>query len=164
MFFQKVIKGLEDKKIRYLVIGGLAVNLYGYNRMTKDLDIMLSFDSENVNKFKELVEDLGFKPRVPVDINEISDPNNRKFWKDKKNMKVFSIFNPENDDEIVDVMIMDCIDFEEAYKNRKILSDKSNVVSVVSFDDLIKLKEISGRDRDLYDIKILKKILEKEYE
>lgn len=162
MFFQKVIKGLEDKKIRYLVIGGLAVNLYGYNRMTKDLDIMLSFDSENVNKFKELVEDLGFKPRVPVDIIEIADPNNREFWKDKKNMKVFSVFNPENDDEIVDVMIMDYIDFEEAYKNRKILSDKSNAVSVVSFEDLIKLKEISGRDRDLYDIKILKKILEKE--
>lgn len=59
-------------------------------------------------------------------------------------------------------MIMNYIDFDEAYKKREVLSDGDLTVSTVSFEHLIKLKETSGRDRDLYDVKILKEIMEKE--
>ncbi len=161
-FFRRIILELEKRQIKYLVIGGLAVNLYGYSRVTRDLDIMLSFDEENVQKFIVMIKEVGFIPRVPVDIIELADPAKRLFWRESKNMKVFTVLNPDNDFEYIDIMIMDYLNFDEAYKQREILSDGDLTVSTISFDDLIKLKEISGRDRDLYDIKILKQIMEKE--
>jgi len=158
MFFKKILKELEKRNIKYLTIGGVAVNLHGYNRITNDLDIMISFDPENIEKLAMMAKDLGFKPRVPVEIKELADPQKREYWRKEKNMKVFSIYNPENDFEIVDIMINDDIDFDTAYKNRQVQSDENFNVSIVSINDLIKLKELAGRDRDLVDLKILKEL------
>ena len=158
MFFRKIFKELEKRELKYLAIGGVAVNIYGYNRITNDLDIMISFDLENVQKLAKMAKELGFKPKAPVEIEELADPRKREYWRKEKNMKVFSIYNPENDFEIIDIMISDDIDFNTAYKNRQVQSDGNFNVSVVSINDLIKLKEVAGRERDLIDIKILKEL------
>ena len=161
MFFKRILKELENRKIKYLAIGGVAVNLYGYNRITNDLDIILSFEEKNVNIFVELMNDLGLKPKVPVDPSELANLEKREFWKKERNMKVFSFFNPNNEQEVVDVMIQDYINYDEALKNSKLMKDQNISVPVISIDNLIRLKEISGRGRDLADIKILKKLKER---
>ena len=84
MYFRKILKELEKRNIKYLAIGGVAVNLYGYNRVTNDLDIMISFDLENVKRLVKMAKDLGFKPRVPVEIEELADPKKREYWKKEK--------------------------------------------------------------------------------
>ena|SRR3989338_1077831 len=166
MFYEFILRKLSESKIKYLVIGGVAVNLHGYTRATNDLDIMLSFDKENVEKFSKLAKELGFKPKIPVDIIELADPNKREHWKKERNMKVFSIYNAENEFEVIDIMIQDYIDFETAYKNKKIMLDEGISIPVISISDLIKLKEIATqeRDRDLTDLKILRKFKEQEDE
>lgn len=77
-------------------------------------------------------------------------------------MKVFSFYNPDNDMEYIDVMIQDYIDFEEAYKARKLIEFKSLGIKLktISIKDLIKLKEIAGRNTDKIDIMSLRKIWE----
>lgn len=160
MLFKKIIQELENRKIRYLIIGGVAVNLHGYSRITKDLDLMISFEKENVDQFINLVKDLGYTPKVPVDIKELADPNKREEWKKEKNMQVFSVRNPNDEFEYIDVMIQDHLDFEKAYKNRKIFTDDKISVSVISIDDLISLKQLAGRGRDLLDMKLLRKLKE----
>lgn len=161
MFFRRIIPELEREQIKYLAIGGVAVNLYGYNRVTNDFDIILSFDKENISKFVKLMHNLGFRPRVEVDAIELAEPEKREFWKREKNMKVFSFINPNNEQEVIDVMIQDYINYEEAVKNSKLMKDENISVPVVSIDDLIRLKEISGRGRDLADLKILRKLKER---
>jgi predicted nucleotidyltransferase len=54
-------------------------------------------------------------------------------------------------------MIDHYLSFEEAYKKRNILPAWGIHVSCVALDDLIKLKEIAGREQDLADIESLKK-------
>lgn len=164
MFFKRILKELENRKIKYLAIGGVAVNLHGYNRNTNDLDIILSFEEKNVKLFVALMKDLGLVPKAPVDPNELVNPEKREFWKNEKSMKVFSFFNPSNEQEVLDVMIQDYIMYDEALKNSKLLKDENISIPVVSIDDLIKLKEISGRARDLVDLKILRKLKERECE
>ena len=161
MFFRRIIKELEKSKIKYLAIGGVAVNLYGYNRITNDLDIILSFEEENVEKFVKLMNDLGFKSKALADPKELAKSEIRELWKKEKNMKVFSFFNPNNEQEVVDVMIQDYINYDEALKNSKLMNDENISIPVVSIDDLIRLKEISGRGRDLADLKILRKLKER---
>ena len=162
MLYEKIFAELERNNIRYLIIGGVAVWLHGYDRATKDLDLMISFEKENMDKFIELVKKLGLKPRVPVEPEELGNKNKREFWKKEKNMKVFSFYNPDNDMEYVDIMIQDDIDFEEAYKSKNLVEFKGLgiKIKVISIENLIKLKEIAGRDSDKIDIKKLRKIQE----
>ena len=162
MIYERILTQLEKNNIKYLVIGGVAVWLHGYDRATKDLDLMISFEKENMDKFIEIVKKLGLKPKVPVNIEELADKNKREFWKTEKNMKVFSFYNPENDMEYIDIMIQDYLDFEEAYKSKELVEFKGLgiKVKVISIEDLIKLKEIAGRDTDKIDIKKLRKIQE----
>ena len=96
MFYERVFRELARRKIRYLVIGGIAVNIHGYSRATGDLDIMLSLKKDNLERFIELVNTLGFIPRIPVKIEELKDPEKRESCKKEKNLKVFSIYNPQN--------------------------------------------------------------------
>ena len=160
MLYEKILTELEKNNIKYMAIGGVAVNLYGHQRFTKDLDIMVSFEKENMDKFIEITKKLGLKPRVPVDVEELADKDKREFWKKEKNMKVFSFYNPNDDFEIIDIMIQDDLDFDESYLQKQILSDGKISVSVISIDDLIKLKEIANRPRDRDDIEVLKKLKE----
>ncbi len=160
MFYERIFRELAERHIRYLVVGGIAVNIHGYSRATGDLDIMLSFESDNVKKFIELVKNLGFVPRIPVKIEELNDPEKVERWKKEKHLKVFSIYNPKNEMENMDIMIENFIDFEDAFNNREVVSARDIEISVISIDDLIGLKKIAGRKRDELDIQALQKIKE----
>jgi predicted nucleotidyltransferase len=158
VFYERIFKILNAKRIKYLVIGGVAVNLHGFQRTTGDLDILISLDTKNVKKFVDLIKSLKWKPRVPVDVNEFSDPKKRQVWIKTKGMKVFSVYNPKKELEHIDVMTENYIDFANAYRHRKVVSDGKLKVSVVSIQDLIKLKKIAGRERDQIDIHALEQI------
>jgi predicted nucleotidyltransferase len=160
MFFEKVFRKLSEHKVQYIVIGGVAVNLLGHARATHDLDLILVLDPANVRRFADCAKALNLKPRVPVDIEEIADKKKRESWINEKNMKVFTVINPDNDFEIVDIMVIDYLDFEMAYKNRVVVKLKDFEVNVICLEDLIKLKEIAGRDKDKLDLKILKAMRE----
>jgi len=159
VFYEQVFRKLNKKRVRYLVVGGIAVNLHGFPRVTGDLDIMLDLnDGKSVNGFVEVVKVLGFKPKIPVQVDDFAIPSKRKSWIEEKNMKVFSVYNPSQEIEHIDVLIENLIDFDKAYKTREIVNAGNLKVPVVSIDDLIKLKKISGRKRDEIDIAALKEI------
>lgn len=158
MFFERILAELNKAKIRYLLIGGVAVNLHGFPRATGDLDIMISLDSFNVRKFVNLIKRLHWKPRVPVALDAFADAETRKKWIKDKGMKVFSVYNPDKPIEHIDVMVEDYIDYQKAYRRRKIISAGRMKVPVASINDLIRLKRIAGRERDEIDIRALTEI------
>jgi molybdenum cofactor biosynthesis enzyme MoaA len=94
MLYERIFRELAQRKIRYMVIGGIAVNIHGYSRATGDLDIIISLKSDNIKKFIELVKNLGFVPRIPVKIEELNDRAKLEMWKKEKHLKVFSVYNP----------------------------------------------------------------------
>ena len=49
MFYLDLFRSLEQHRVRYLLVGGLAVNLYGVPRMT--MDVVLALDSANLQGF-----------------------------------------------------------------------------------------------------------------
>ncbi|SPD71796.1 conserved hypothetical protein [uncultured Desulfobacterium sp.] len=160
MLYEQIFGQLAQRKVRYLVIGGIAVNIHGYPRATGDLDIMISLERDNINEFITLVKDLGFSPRIPVKIEEFGDPEKVEMWKKEKQLKVFSVYNPQNEFEHIDVMVENYIDFDSAYSRREVVSARGIDIPVMDIDDLIELKRIAGRKRDEIDIKALQKIKE----
>lgn len=160
MLYETTFKTFEKRQLAYVIIGGIAVNLHGYSRVTGDLDIVISLKDEETQKFVRCCKELGLVPRVPVAIEDFADATKRESWIRDKNMKVFSVYNPKDPMEHIDVMTENFIDFETLYKNRIVMSEGKLNLSVAGIADIIQLKKISGRERDKIDIAALEKILE----
>lgn len=158
MFYQEIIQGLNDASIRYLVVGGVAVNLYGVPRMTYDLDLMISLDEKNVLSTIDVMKKLGLAPRLPVRAEEFAQEGVRRVWKEQKNMLVFSFARPGREFQTVDFFIENPLDFEECYARRNELQWENQTVFTISLEDLIKLKRQSGRKQDQADIESLEQL------
>ncbi len=55
-FFLLLIKEMNKEGINYCIIGGLAVNFYGYTRFTEDIDIFIESSEENIEKLKKVLK------------------------------------------------------------------------------------------------------------
>ena len=49
---RRVLEALEQAGVRYVVIGGVALNLHGLPRATEDLDIFVAPEVENIERLK----------------------------------------------------------------------------------------------------------------
>lgn len=50
MFYLEVFESFSKNSIRYLIVGGLAVNLHGVPRTTQDIDLIVDPDKDNLKK------------------------------------------------------------------------------------------------------------------
>ena len=159
MYYFDILQELFDREIDYLIVGGLAVNLYGVPRVTQDIDIIIAFDKENVFKLNRVFKSLGYLPRLHgVDPEELADPIVREDWIANKNLKAFSFYHTKDAYKVVDIVLVHPLDFTKAFQNKTIKEAKGIAINLVSVDDLITMKSFSGRQQDLSDIELLKKI------
>lgn len=66
IFYEDVLRALEARSIRFVLVGGVAVILHGVPRTTADLDVVIDLDEGNVSRFVGVMTELGFVPRAPV--------------------------------------------------------------------------------------------------
>ncbi len=99
----RILKMLYDCKIKYILVGGLAINLYGIPRTTIDVDIMIELNNDNILSLINCFKTNGFRFRQPID------------------EKKLTLENPNNPLEVLDFFIDNPIDFNEAYSRKKIL-------------------------------------------
>jgi hypothetical protein len=65
---KKVAAALEREGVRYIIIGGIALNLLGLVRTTEDLDIFVAPERDNLERMKAALRSVFADP----DIDEIS--------------------------------------------------------------------------------------------
>ena len=157
MYYFEILEGLYERKIRYLIVGGLSVNLYGVPRVTQDIDIIVSTDRENILKIITLLKNQGYVPRLPVNPEDLAESDKVKDWVENRNLKAFSFYNKKDNYKVVDILLVHPLDFEESFKNRTVKRVKDIEIYLASIDDIIKTKEFSGRAQDISDIEMLKK-------
>lgn len=157
---EEILQELNRCKVKYLVVGGIAVNLHGFYRATEDLDIILLLSSSNIKKFIQAVKNLKLVPRVPVKIDDFANKELRTMWIKDKNMKAFTFYEPTYQNKYLDVVIDHPINFEKAYKSKSVYKDGKLGVPVIPIVDLIKMKRVAFRERDKIDIKGLELIQE----
>ncbi|MBI1950153.1 MAG: hypothetical protein HYS34_02165 [Acidobacteria bacterium] len=157
--FEPLFKALNDAGVRYVVVGGLAVVLHGYARLTADVDLMVDLDEGQARKTIEALVRLGLRPRVPVDAREFADRSVREGWIRDRGMQVFSMFDPANPMRVVDLFVHHPIPFEELWSRSNEFQLQDTIVHVASITDLIHLKRLAGRAQDEADIVHLEAIL-----
>lgn len=161
MYYELVLKTLNRKKVKYLIAGGMAVNLHGIPRFTKDLDILIDQSTANLAALTKALKQLGFKPKVPVQVEQFLEPANWPRWKKEKGMIALNFYNPRNPYEEIDLLIYTPISYQEAKKRKMTLSAGSLKFGVVSVQDLIRMKKMAGREQDRADIASLRKLLKR---
>lgn len=157
MYYFEVLEAMYNSDVKYLIVGGLAVNLYGVPRVTQDIDLIISTSKPNVLKINAVLKNLGYVPRLPVNPEDLANCDKVKEWIENKNLKAFSFYHKKDNYKVVDILLVHPLDFEESFGNKTVKKAKKIEIYLVSMDDLIKTKEVSGRTQDLSDIEMLKK-------
>ena len=157
-FYIDVIEALNEAAVRYTVVGGVATILHGAPRMTGDLDLAVILQKENLLSLAEVMQHLGYKPKIPVNPRDLSNPEVRESWKKEKGMKVFTFFHPKRPFAEVDILIDEQIDFHGVWERRVEYQAGDVSIPTASIDDLITMKRKPARDKDLSDIEALNRI------
>ena len=71
--FLTVLSEFQERNIRYVLVGGLAVLLHGIDRLTADIDLVVDLAPEQASKAVETLLALGFKANAPVDARQFAD-------------------------------------------------------------------------------------------
>jgi hypothetical protein len=153
--FVDVLDRLNAENIQYVTVGGVAVVVHGHMRITADVNLVVSLDTENATRVVEVLNGLGLKPRIPVNPLDFADPETRKDWVENRNLTVFSMADPLNPFLLVDLFVNPPIPFEELFQRSVIREVDGTPVRVCSKEDLIVMKRMSGRPEDLADIQAL---------
>ena len=148
-----ILHALNHAGIKYLIVGGVAVNLHGYQRVTADLDLVIQLNDENINKALKVFDELDYQPTIPEPIDAFSDTSKRQDWIDNKNMEVFQLHSSRFEDTSVDIFVKEPFDFSQEYRQAdQIELDRELTIRLISTTALIAMKQKAGREKDKDDI------------
>jgi len=146
-FYKETLESLIKNQVQFMIVGGYAVNSYGFMRSTGDMDIWINIDLDNLDKIATSIQQLGYKkPDCDIAIHELKRNKNISL-KEGEYFKVEFIS-----------LLSSQIKFDSAFERKVIKKLLGLKVPVVGFNDLCELKLKSGRDKDLLDVHELRKI------
>lgn len=150
---EAVARVLNDAGVRYIVVGGLAVNAHGYGRLTWDVDLVMRLEPAAIREAFRALGALGYQPRVPVTADGFADPEQRARWITEKGMTVLSFHSDRHRETPVDLFVAEPFDFEEEYRRALVEDVAPGVpVRILRLRTLLRLKREAGRPQDLADI------------
>jgi hypothetical protein len=157
---EKILGALNGAGVRYLIAGGLAVVAHGHVRFTKDLDLIIALDEDNVRRGIGALSELGFAPVVAaVRIEDFADAGKRHEWVRDKGATVFTLFSDQHRMTPIDIFIDAPLPFERAYADALEQEYAPNLsVRFVGRGDLLSMKRLAGRPQDLLDIEVLERL------
>jgi hypothetical protein len=139
LLLARVGRALDAAHIRYMVIGGQAVMLYGEPRLTKDIDITLGVSIDALARVVQMVSDAGLEPLV-----------------DPQAFTVETMVLPCRDPSStirVDLVLSQSVYEDAALGRARIVATAGHPVRYASPEDLVIYKVIAGRPRDLEDVR-----------
>jgi hypothetical protein len=157
---RQIFSALSESRVDFVVVGGFAVILHGYLRATADLDLVIGLSPANCERGLRALADIGFQPRLPIDMTEFADPEKRCEWSESRNMLVFQLWDPRNPLRSIDLFIKEPIDFPVMLRDAVSKEIDGVRIPVASIEHLIEMKQATGRPRDQDDVAKLRLIRE----
>ena len=151
-FLERICKALDQANVRYALVGGYAVALHGAPRGTMDIDLTLRWSLNNLTRAEKALNGAGLVSRLPISAMDIH--NFREEYIKNRNLLAWNFQNPDNPIEQVDIVIS----YNLAGKKVQTMQLQQGPVHVLSIDDLINMKQESGRAQDLEDVAALEKL------
>lgn len=144
----RIFQTLDRHGVDYLTIGAWAVIAHGYVRATADIDFVARLNGQNMVRLANALSELNARLRG-VDADKLDiDPT------DPQVLISGASFTMDTDAGPLDFLndVPGAADYDEM-RSRARKADAGGVtVWVVGYEDLIRMKEASGREQDLLDI------------
>lgn len=137
---------LNEYKVQYMMIGGLATRLHGYNRITDDLDVWLHDTLHNRQNFRTAFKELGYGDYPSIETMEFI-PGCTTFYAAGIELDI-----------ITEMKGLEEEDFDTCYQ----MCNKANIdgviVPFIHVNHLIANKKAVNRPKDQLDVIYLEKI------
>jgi hypothetical protein len=150
MFIHDICSALEKAKVSYAIVGGYAVALHGAVRGTVDVDVVIEWSLKNLEDTEKAFKQIGLVSLIPITAETLF--HFRDEYIQNRNLIAWNFYDPSNPLNQVDVVIN--YDLKSA-RHTKTIKNSLGVIRILSLNDLIKMKEASGRPQDLEDVKAL---------
>ena len=155
---ESIVRALNDARVDYLVVGGLAVNLHGFVRLTRDVDLVIRLTPENAAKGLRALLNIGYQMQIPEKPEAFADAVTRERWRQEKNMIVLKLWSDAHRRTPVDIFVYEPFSFEvELSRATRVEFAPGLLVPVVALNTLLEMKRVAGRPQDLTDIKELER-------
>jgi hypothetical protein len=156
----EILFALTDAEVEFVVGGGVAAVLHGVERVTLDIDLALDMDPANVEKFLQVMRNLGLQPRVPVPARDLMSREAVQRMVAEKGALVFSFVDFDRPLRHVDIFLQRNLSFEELSRGAWKIVVEDRAIKIMGIDKLLETKRAITplRDKDLIDIKQLEKL------
>ncbi len=156
---EAIVRALNDAKVQYLIVGGIAVNAHGFVRLTRDIDIVLALDPVNAALGLNTLLAIGYQMAIPAKPDEFADAEIREDWRRSKQMIVLKLWSDEHQRTPVDIFVYEPFEFAAESKVADMLEVCPGLPApVVSLATLLEMKRSAGRPQDLIDIEELQRM------
>ena len=139
-----LLRCLNARSVRYVVIGATAFPVHGYARATLDVDIFIDPMRDNAVKARAALSDVGY---------DLTDVSVEDLLTKKVLIRQYIL-------EVDIHPFAKGVTFDEVWRNRVEDRVGDTPAAFASLGDLIRMKEAAGRPKDLEDLKVLRKIQE----
>jgi len=136
--FREFLACLNRAGVEYLLVGGYAVNHYGYHRFTEDIDFWIAISDENFDRVLTAVRDFFGEDLPGLDKDFLRRHESLYFGGVPNKIEVFKSVTGLN--------------FAEAWLHRVETAIDGEPVKMISLADLKANKRASGRNKDLADL------------
>lgn len=139
---KRLAHALDKNKIPYMVIGGQAVLFYGEPRLTKDIDITLGVELDELPRIERIIKALKLIPAV-ADVSQFVNET-----------MVFPVLDKQSGIR-VDLIFSFSAYEKQAIQRAEVKKFGRTGVKIASLEDVVIHKVIAGRARDIEDVKIM---------
>ncbi|HMP76496.1 MAG TPA: nucleotidyltransferase family protein [Kiritimatiellia bacterium] len=142
--FARVAEALRGKRLRYALVGGLAMAVHGFARATKDIDFLVH--PEDLDRVRRALATAGFRVRSEVMTFNATGITLHRLIK---------TYTDTEDYFLVDLMVPLRPAHLEMIQRARRMKWSNGFIRVLRREDLIDLKRDAGRPQDLADIQRL---------
>lgn len=142
--FKDLLAEFANAKVRFVVLGGYAVGHHAKPRATKDLDLLVSREGDNLERAAQALATFGAPKAVVEHVRTLAAD------------EIAYLGVPPVH---VDIMCAaDGIETEGVIERAVVAHVAGSEVPVISLADLIANKKASGRPQDLADVAVLERV------
>lgn len=147
--FGRILRDLNEARVRYVLIGGIALIRHGVVRATRDIDAVFDPDLENVERIRSLAAKWGATRPDGSSIAEDSIAADRSIH----------LAMPLGELDLVSEKVAG-FTFEALLERADIKKVDGVEAPICSLSDLVAMKRAAGRERDLADLADLEAVHE----
>lgn len=145
MDIERLLRSLNARNVRYVIIGAAAFPVHGYARATLDVDFFIEPERGNAERTRDALAEFGY---------DVTDVSVEDLLSKKVLIRQYRLQTDVHP-------FVKGATFDQVWANRVTGVLGETPTSFASLDDLIAMKRAAGRAKDVEDLRVLQALKER---